>query len=61
VECCDAGDGVVDRVAAVSAWAENLVVLESGDGVFCRGPAFAEPAVAAVFGDAVAGPAVWRS
>jgi hypothetical protein len=61
VECCDACDGVVDRVAAVSAWAEDLVVFEPGDGVFCDSSAFAEPAVVPVFGDAAVGPAAWRS
>jgi hypothetical protein len=38
VGCGDAGDGVVDRVAAASALAEDLVVFESGDGVFGDGP-----------------------
>jgi hypothetical protein len=45
VECGDAGDGVADRLAAASALAEDLVVFEPGDGVFCDGPSFTEPAV----------------
>jgi hypothetical protein len=61
VECGDAGDGVVDRVAAASAWAQDLVVFESGDGVFCDGSVFTESAVVAVCDDAAAGPAAWRS
>jgi hypothetical protein len=31
VQCGDACDDVVDRVAAASAWAQDLVVFEAGD------------------------------
>jgi hypothetical protein len=48
VQCSDACDGVVDRVAAASAWAQDLVVFEAGDGVFCDGSAFTEPAAVPV-------------
>src|SRR5215468_6419439 len=33
VECGDAGDGMIDRLASASAWAEDLVVFESGGWV----------------------------
>jgi hypothetical protein len=55
VECGDAGDGVVDRSFAASALAEDLVVLESGDGVFGSGPAFPKSAMVPVSGDAAVG------
>ncbi|MFF3518015.1 hypothetical protein [Streptomyces sp. NPDC002573] len=44
VECGDAGDGVVDRLAAAPALVEDLMVYEPGDGVLGDGPSFAEPA-----------------
>jgi hypothetical protein len=55
VECGGAGDGVVDRGAASAALARDLVVFEAGDGVFCAGMAFAEPAVVQVFDDVPVG------
>ncbi|MGI5133422.1 hypothetical protein [Streptomyces sp. CA-106110] len=59
VECGDVGDGMIDRLAPASALAEDLVVFEPGDGVFCDAPSFAESAVGAVFDDAAIRPAVW--
>jgi hypothetical protein len=52
VERGGAGQGVVDRLAVASALAEDLVVFESGDGVFGTGASFAEPAVVPVADDA---------
>jgi hypothetical protein len=52
VECGDPGDGVVGRVAAGAALAEDWVVFEASDGVFGDGSAFTEPAVVVVFDDA---------
>jgi hypothetical protein len=60
VECGDACGGVVDRVAAASALAQDLVVFESGAGAFCDSSTFTEPAVVPVFDDAPTGPAAWR-
>jgi hypothetical protein len=57
VECGDAGDGVVDRGAAASALARDLMVFEAGDRVLCAGPAFAEPPVVPVADDAAVWPA----
>ncbi|MGW9030828.1 hypothetical protein ACWGQ5_43580 [Streptomyces sp. NPDC055722] len=56
VECGDAGDGVVDPLAAASALAEDLVDFEADDAVFCDGAAFTETAVVSVFDDASSGP-----
>jgi hypothetical protein len=59
VECGDARDGVIDRVAAASAPAEDPVVLGSGDGVFGAGTAFAEPPVGSIPDDFAVGAASW--
>jgi hypothetical protein len=48
---------VVDSLAAASAWAEYLVVLQPGDGVLGSGAALAEPLVVAVADDASVGAA----
>jgi hypothetical protein len=59
VECGDAGDGVVDPLAAASALAEDLVDFEAGDGVFCDGAAFTETAAVSVCDDAPVGSSSW--
>ena len=48
VECGDAGDGVVHRLSAAAALAEDLVVLEAGDGVFGAGSGLVESLVVPV-------------
>jgi len=57
----DTRHSMIDCLAAAPALAKDLVVFESGDGVFCGGPAFAEPFVGAVFDDAAVRTAAWAA
>ncbi|MEU6325347.1 hypothetical protein, partial [Streptomyces sp. NPDC047009] len=57
----DAGDGVVDGVAAAAALPQDLMVFEACDGVFGYCSPFPEPFVGPIFDDAAVWSATWCS